>query len=127
MKLMRRWRWPPMAAMLAVVAHLLMMMAPMAAEAAPGSLLHALSIICTPDGTSQLDDGQGAVERDACDHCTLCFGLGAPLPPVATGASISHRGATAAFIPQPVDLTLLSTIAHRPAGRAPPASSTEHS
>lgn len=123
---MRKWRWPLIAAMFAMVAHLFMMMAPVAVQAAPGSLLHALSIICTPDGTSHFDNGQdAAAEGGSCDHCTLCFGLGAPLPTAIKGEALSHRGSSASFTPRPADLVLLNTIGERPAGRAPPASLTE--
>lgn len=126
----RRWRWPAVLALLAMVAHLFMMMAPLAAQAsapAPGSLLHALSIICTPDGTSQLDDGEdAALDPAACDHCTLCFGLGTPLAPVARAVPIGIHLASHAFLPAPVDRTLIDTISHRPAERAPPASAPEH-
>lgn len=123
MNRLRRQRWPLVAAMFAVVAHLIMMMmAPASAQAAPGTLLHALSIVCTPDGARSLDDGDDAAPgRAPVDHCVLCVGLGTPLNPAARAAEIAPRDGTLVALPHSLDPALAATLYQRPASRAPPS------
>lgn len=117
----RTWRTPYIAAIVAMMAHVFMSMAPASAAMPPPgatlSLTEALAIVCTADGAKT-----DPLMAHSCGHCTLC--------PVVVAKTPHFFMVAVVFIPEPKTRwalnrdelpVTLADIVILPPGRAPPA------
>lgn len=118
MRMRFKSHWLLIAAVIATMANVFAAMAPASVQAAPGTLLDALSVICGPDGEKHRD---GESPHFACDHCILCP-IGLAALPAGVSCIVSPRSqSTPAVVIGGHQAPLVDTISHRPLGQAPPA------
>lgn len=121
--MLSRWGkyWLVIVAVAAALTNGLAVAAPTTIQAAPGSLFHALTIICSPQG--QQHEGahdDGSHSDAACEHCALCPISVASLAVATSGFAgpLSTVSLVTAVVGQ--DAPRADTISHRPSGRGPP-------
>lgn len=119
----RTWRTPYIAAIVAMMAHVFMTLAPASATPpAPGatlSLTEALAIVCTPNGAKT-----DPMMAHTCGHCTLCPTVAAKTPSLDMVAIIFSPEPRTRWALTHDDLPVnLADNVILPPGRAPPANS----